>query len=65
MIISFPVRVTGPSGVRSYRVTDTDLTQPDAELIRCREAANQLDWLRELAMLVLRIDPDAMDQSGE
>lgn len=33
VIVAFPVRVTGPSGGRSYRVTDTDLTAPQAELI--------------------------------
>lgn len=31
--------------------------------VKCREAANQLEWLRDLAILVLRIDPDAMEQS--
>jgi hypothetical protein len=32
--------------------------------VKCREAANQLEWLRDLAMLVLRIDPDAMEDAS-
>lgn len=31
VIVSFPVRVRGPAGVRWYRVTDTEVTAPLAE----------------------------------
>lgn len=34
--------------------------------VKCRQARNQIQWLRDLALLVLRIDRDVMmEHSGE
>lgn len=34
--------------------------------VKCRQARNQVQWLRDLALLVLRIDRDVMlEHSGE